>query len=90
MDGNKTGGFLPRSTIECIRSWLRWQTTLETMSGWRKMVPRGLIARGLPVTWEGLLSMPGSTKWCLRVKLVPNPRSGGLGWRGVGGVAWGS
>ena len=47
MGDNKTGSSLPLSTIECIRIWAVWKSTLETMSRMEKMVPRGLITSGL-------------------------------------------
>ena len=49
----------------------------------------GFDCQGPPLTWEGfcrcLAGQHGG-----RVTMVHNHRSGGLGWRGVGGVAWGS
>ena len=73
MGSNQTGGFLPHSTIECIRSWLTWQTTPEDNVRMEKIVPRGLITSG-PFDSVG---RPCKGSWS---KLHP-----GLGWFPIAG-----
>ena len=70
MGVNQTGGgFLPLSTIECIRIWAVWQTTLETMSGWRKWC-RGFDHHS-PLDSGGSFVNVWLDNMVARVKMVP-------------------
>ena len=54
-----------------------------------KIVTRGLIT-SVPLDSGGSSVDVWLGNMVARVKMVHNHRSGGLGWRGAGGVAWGS